>query len=195
MIRKVEQALAGRAARPHPRREHRAAAVLVPIFERDDALHTLFIVRQAHLASHPGQIAFPGGGIDPEDASPEAAALREMQEELGVAPEQVTVLGALDEIETVTGYRVTPVVGAIPYPVRLRPDPYEVADYFTLPLARLRDPAIFREEDWTSQGRDYPVYFYEVEGRVIWGATAKILRLFLHRVYGDPAPKSLSEMD
>lgn len=194
-IEAIRAQLAGRKARPHPRRERRAAAVLVPLLVRAGEIEVLFIVRQEHLANHAGEIAFPGGAVDPGDASARDAALREMHEELALPPERVEVIGELDEIETVTGYRVLPVVGAVPADWAFRPDPYEVAAYFTVPLRRLRDPRVFRQEDFRHQGRAYPVYFYEVDDRVIWGATAKILREFLHRVFGDDPPASLSEFE
>jgi len=192
-MKRIERALAEHEPLAHPRTEHRAAAILLPLFDLEDELHTLFIRRQEHLMSHPGQIAFPGGGVEPEDASIEDSALRETHEEIGVPPDRIQVFGRLDEIETVTGYRIAPVVGRIPYPFTFVLDDYEVAETFVLPIARLRDPAVFREEHMEREGRKYPVYFYELDDRVIWGATAKILRQFLHRVFDDPAPASLSE--
>jgi 8-oxo-dGTP pyrophosphatase MutT (NUDIX family) len=160
-----------------PGREGRVtpASVLVPIINREDGLTLLFTERSADLPDHPGQISFPGGRAEPDDASIAATALRETTEEVGLAPHHVEVLGQLAPYETVTGYRVTPVVGWIEPPFTLTPDPLEVADLFEVPLAFLLDP-LNQQRHFRMLGelrRDYwAIPFGE---RYIWGATAAML--------------------
>ncbi|HEV2685843.1 MAG TPA: CoA pyrophosphatase, partial [Actinomycetota bacterium] len=113
--------LPGREGAPTP------AAVLVPLVDRDEGLTVLFTERSLDLPDHPGQISFPGGRVEPEDRDAGVAALREAYEEVGLARERVTLLGRLAEYETVTGYRVTPVVGWVEPPFEVTPDPVEVA--------------------------------------------------------------------
>src|SRR5439155_23870855 len=127
--------LPGRGGEPIP------AAVLVPLVNRPLGLQVLLTQRSADLPDHPGQIRFPGGRVEPADASSAAAALREATEEIGLPPDRVSVLGHLSDYETVTGYRVTPVVGWVEPPFAITADPVEVADVFEVPLAFLLDPA------------------------------------------------------
>jgi 8-oxo-dGTP pyrophosphatase MutT (NUDIX family) len=151
------------------------AAVLVPLVNRPDGLQVLFTQRSADLPDHPGQISFPGGRVEPGDASASAAALRESAEEIGLPPAQVSVLGTLSDYETVTGYRVTPVVGWVEPPFAITPDPIEVADVFEVPLAFLMDPAN-QQRQFRMLGalrRDFWAIPYG--HRYIWGATAAML--------------------
>src|SRR6266850_7572696 len=117
-----------------------AAAVLIPIVQHPSGLSVIFTKRTTHLKAHSGQVSFPGGRAEPEDATPEFTALRETQEEIGLAMERVEVLGRLPDYLTRTGFRVTPVVGLIVPPLDLTPDPREVEDVFEVPLAFLLDP-------------------------------------------------------
>jgi 8-oxo-dGTP pyrophosphatase MutT (NUDIX family) len=153
----------------------RPAAVLVPVVARDEALTVLFTRRTPHLQDHAGQISFPGGRAEPEDASREATALREAGEEIGLAAEHVELLGRLPEYVTVTGYRVTPVVGLVSPTFGLRPDPFEVAEIFEVPLAFLLDPANHLRNSVTQEGKLRRYYAMPYRHYYIWGATAGML--------------------
>lgn len=147
------------------------AAVLVPILRRPEPT-LLLTQRTMHLRSHPGQVAFPGGRIDGADADAVSAALREAEEEVGLSPALVDVVGVADTYLTGTGYAVTPVVGLVPADAPLCANPHEVADLFEVPLAHALDPAnhVLREAEW--QGRSRRFYVIEWQDRTIWGATA-----------------------
>ncbi len=163
----------------------RPAAVLVPLFLRDGKDHILFTRRPDTMEHHRGEISFPGGRRDGRDRDLLGTALRETEEEMGILPQDVEVLGRLDDFFSVHGYHVTPFVGRFGYPYPFRVDRREIAEVIEVPLKRLRDPAIFRVEDWRHKGRSYPVPFYAVGRHEIWGLTAAILRQFLERVLGD----------
>lgn len=152
------------------------AAVLVPLVQRDDGLTVLLTQRTAHLANHGGQISFPGGRVEPSDPDSTAAALRETQEEIGLSPESVDVLGRLDDYVTGTGFQVVPVVGLIHPPFTLVPDSFEVEDIFEVPLAFVLDPANHqRHSRATPTGETRYFYAIPFGDRYIWGATAAML--------------------
>ena len=151
------------------------AAVLVPIIARPEGYTVLFTRRTEHLKSHSGQISFPGGRAEPGDPSPQHTALREAQEEIGLAPSRVEVLGELAEYNTRTGFRVTPVIGLIQAPLEVVPDAREVDEVFEVPLSFLLDPANHRRESRQIGARMASFYVIEHQGRVIWGATAGML--------------------
>ena len=164
--------LPGREGEPVP------AAVLVPLINRPQGLQLLLTQRSADLSDHPGQISFPGGRLDPADASHAAAALRETAEEIGLAPAKVEVLGQLAPYETVTGYRVLPIVGWVDPPFDLAPDPLEVADVFEVPLEFILDRS-HHQRHYRMLGtvrRDY--WAIPWLSRYIWGATAAMLLIF-----------------
>ncbi|MGG7565268.1 CoA pyrophosphatase [Rhodovulum sp. DZ06] len=153
----------------------RAAAVLCPVVEREGELRVILTRRSDHLKAHSGQVAFPGGKLDPSDPSLAHAALREAEEEIGLPPSMVRLLGEIDGHETGTGFAITPFVGIVDPAFVPRPDPGEVAEVFEPPLSFLMDPANRRRDsrDWQGKRR----YFYAIpwEGRYIWGATARML--------------------
>ncbi len=153
----------------------RPASVLVPIIQRPEELRVLFTRRTAHLKDHSGQISFPGGRAEPRDASPEATALREAEEEIGLEPRRVEVLGKLSDYHTRTDFRITPVVGLVAAPFELRLDAHEVDEVFEVPLSFLLDPANHQRHAREFQGRSVH-YFAMVWGEyTIWGATAGML--------------------
>ena len=159
-----------------PGRVLRPAAVLVALWHQGGATRLILTKRASHLKHHPGQIAFPGGKLDGGDSGPEAAALREAREEIGLAPDNVTLLGRLPAHETVTGFSIIPVLGRIRADFTLRPDPGEVEEVFTVPLAHVLDPENYAIEQrrWRGLWRRYYVVPYGPY--YIWGATARILR-------------------
>ena len=177
--------LAGVLAKHPPQRvrirESRDAAVLIPIVAEPEPT-LLFTRRTEHLPSHKGQISFPGGSIDPEDPSPQVASLREAEEEIGVVPEAVEVLGELDSVPTfVSGYVIAPFVGWLHEEPELRPNPYEVAEVLHVPISQLTDE-IRSEPGFEHRGRTFPTEAWVWRDQVIWGATARVLRLFLERL-------------
>lgn len=152
-----------------------AAAVLIPVIAQAQGLTVLFTQRTQHLKSHSGQVSFPGGRAEPGDASAEFTALREAQEEIGLALQRVEILGRLPEYHTRTGFRVTPVIGLIQPPLELTPDPREVESVFEVPLSFLLDPANRQRRTRELQGRSVGFYVFEYQGHMIWGATAGML--------------------
>jgi len=156
------------------------AAVLVPLLVVDGAPHLLYTRRSADLPHHQGQVAFPGGRHHPEDRDLAATALREAHEEIGLHPDHVHLLGALDDHETMgSRFVITPFVGLVPWPYDWQPCPREVDTIFTVPLAALAHPDAEREEVWDFDGRRVPVRSFPVAGQVIWGATHRITRNLL----------------
>ncbi len=179
----VRRCLAHQPLKALPYDGLRPAAVLLPLFVRDGEDMILFTRRTEKLNHHSGEISFPGGAWHVDDAGLAATALRETEEEMGIAVSDVRLLGRLDDCISVHGYHVAPFVGTFPYPYRYRVNRDEIAEVIEIPLARLREPAIYHEEDWRHRGRVFPVGFYTVDRHQIWGLTAAILRQFLHRVF------------
>jgi 8-oxo-dGTP pyrophosphatase MutT (NUDIX family) len=150
------------------------AAVLVPVVDRAEPT-VILTLRPMTMRKHPGQISFPGGRIDPGDDGPVAAALREAEEEIGLPPAAVEVIGTADRYRTITGFEVTPVIGIVSADVPLDPHPGEVEALFEAPLSFLLDPAnqTIRTVDWPGSERSY--YEIQYQGRRIWGATAAMI--------------------
>ncbi|MEZ3144254.1 CoA pyrophosphatase [Halobaculum sp. MBLA0143] len=153
----------------------RRAAVLAPVFCRDGVAHVVFTRRADHLGEHPGQMSFPGGGEEPSDRDLTVTALREADEEIGLRPEEVTVVGRLDDIETVSEYAVSPFVGRVPDRAFV-PDDGEVAEVVPLSVPALTDP-----DNYESERRHHPrhgavrLHFFHVDGYTVWGATGRML--------------------
>lgn len=169
-----EDGLGGEALTP--------AAVLFPIVLHPEAPTLLLTQRTAHLRDHASQISFPGGRIEPEDASVIHAALRETQEEVGLAAKHIEVIGYLPEYRTSTGFSVTPVVAFVTPPFPLQPDPFEVAEVFEVPLAFLLDPANHQQHEVHWRGRLRQYYAMPYGDYFIWGATAGMIMSLFHRM-------------
>lgn len=181
-LQQVAKLLARYPARRMERGELRPAAVLVPLFLRNDEPWILLTRRTEHLKKHSGEISFPGGGSEPQDDSFWQTALRETEEEVGILCSDVEQLGRLDDFFSVHGYRVKVCVGSYLDPYPYRADANEIAEIIELPLARLNDPRIYHQEDWQHMGRILPVDFYQLDGHNIWGMTAAILKQLLQRI-------------
>ncbi len=156
------------------------AAVLVPVIVRETGPTMLLTQRTAHLRDHGGQVSFPGGRCEEGDASPEATALREAAEEVGIAACQVEILGRLPEYRTGTGFVITPVVGLVTPPLNLRLDDFEVAEVFEPPLDFLLDSANHQRQSIEVRGARHEYWAMPWQGYFIWGATAGML-VTLHR--------------
>lgn len=154
----------------------REAAVLVPILKRPEGYSVLLTRRADTLRNHKGQVSFPGGRRDPEDASLAACALREAQEEVGLPPENVEIIGYLGDYPTTTRYRVTPVVALVTPPAQFVFDAGEVAAVFEVPLPLLLDASRYESRILTREGLNVPFFEINHDGHRIWGATAGMLR-------------------
>jgi len=165
------------------------AGVLAPLFLQDEELQVLFTQRTLAVKDHRGQIAFPGGVRDPEDPHLLATALRETEEEIGLAPEAVEVLGTLPPIATITGYHITPFVGLIPHPYDFKPSPREVKRLLAFPVADFFPPERWSSGPYIFQGRTTRVCYWHNGQEVIWGATARILLNLLDHLGVYPIPE------
>jgi len=158
------------------------AAVLMPLVLREDGMTLLLTQRTAHLNDHAGQVSLPGGRVDEGDADAVATALRETEEEVGLHPRHIEVLGSLPDYLTGTGFRVTPVVALVHPPFELKADPFEVADIFEVPLAFLLDGANHQKRSVDLPGLPGRRSFYTMPygPYFVWGATAGMLRNLFH---------------
>lgn len=163
----------------------RPAGVLVPIIERRDDLYILLTRRADHLASHSGQVSFPGGKQHDEDPTLIDTALRETHEEIGIASQNINLIGTLDRYETGTGFSILPVVGFMTPDLPLKVDPGEVADVFEVPFGFLMNPANHTRERTFWRGRMREYYDMPYNGQRIWGATAAMLVNFYTRLFAD----------
>ncbi|MBO9507394.1 CoA pyrophosphatase [Thalassospira sp. A3_1] len=153
----------------------RPAAVLVPLVQRDEGLHVILTRRTDHLSDHAGQISFPGGRQEDHDNTLEETALRETEEEIGLARVHIELVGRLDDYYTVTGYQVTPVVGLITPPFDLAPDAHEVAEVFEVPLEFILEPRNQKLQTVTFEGAKRRYFAIPYCEYYIWGATAGML--------------------
>ena len=173
----LRQRLAERPAAVRAEWEARPAAVLVPLYLDGGEWHVLFTQRTHLVETHKGQVSFPGGSVEPGDSSRVDTALREAEEEIGLRRADVTVLGQLDELLTVTQYHITPIVGLFPWPYEFVLSTAELSAVFGAPLAWLADPDNLevRMREPIVPGRQIPVYYLHYQGYTIWGATARML--------------------
>ncbi len=174
-----------RLERPHPKRlppsEDRQAAVLVPLYVDSGELWTVLTRKSEELRNHRGQVAFPGGSLEPgEDLW--QAAVREAEEEVALDSKTVLPLGMLDELPSISGFRVVPCVGAVPFPLDLQADRSEVDEVFSVPLSACADPQWVEERQVTVNGRDRWVRVYHVGRHQIWGLTARVIENLLERL-------------
>jgi 8-oxo-dGTP pyrophosphatase MutT (NUDIX family) len=161
------------------------SAVLLPLYEKAGDLHLVFIKRTETVQYHKGQISFPGGRHQPEDGSLLETALRESWEEIGLEPRDAEILGELDDIATyTTNFVISPYVAAIPYPYQFRPSPEEVEEIIEVPLTVLLNGANYSEEEVYLGDQCIVQHFYRYGDRVIYGATARILKQFLEIAFG-----------
>ena len=156
------------------------SAVLVPIYYKQGQYYILFTKRTERVKVHKGQISFPGGAYEEKDGTLVNTALRECAEEIGLAAEAVELLGELDDILTIgSGYIISPFVAAILWPYQFKADPTEVEEIIEVPISVLLDKNCVRQETETIDGQVVNMYFYHYQGKIIWGATARILSQFL----------------
>ena len=161
------------------------AAVLLPLYEREGEYWILFTKRTQKVEHHKGQISFPGGARDEGDRDLVDTVLRETYEEIGVKPEDVEILGELDRMGTITSnFLITPFVGIIPHPYEFTIARDEIEELVEVPVSALLDKNNYRQELQVYEGMTYPASFFEYKGKVIWGATARILKQFLDLVFG-----------
>ncbi len=165
-----------------PEPDNCEAAVLVPLVKRENGLHVLFTRRTEHLTNHPGQISFPGGHTEEDDESPEHAALRETQEEVGLPDDYIHVIGRLNDYVTRTGFRITPVVALVDAPYPTDPDDHEVAEVFEVPLSFLMDEANHQKCSRIFMGKQRHFWAMPYGDYYIWGATAGMLKNFYNIV-------------
>lgn len=157
----------------------RRAAVLVPLFEHEGEVHVLLTLRRADLRHHGGQVSFPGGRLEPGEEA-RAAALREAQEEVGLEPERVELIGQLDEtLVLATGFRLTPWVGVVPYPYPYVAHPGEVESLLYISFTSLLRPQVHHSERREAYGMVHEVHYYELPLVTVWGATARVLHQLL----------------
>ena len=179
MERKLRQVLSLRQKKRIIDDKLTESAVLVPLFYKEGKYHVLFTQRSDQVAYHKGQISFPGGARSQKDLSLLDTALRESWEEIGLEAKDTCVLGELDDTITPSGFIISPFVALIPYPYEFKKSCNEINEIFDVPLSALMDKANFRQEYQIVDGDNVLMYFYEYEGRMIWGATARIVKQLL----------------
>ncbi len=181
----IKQALSNREKHFEQSAGNIPAAVLLPLYETSNDLHLVLIKRTETVNYHKGQISFPGGRHQPEDGSMLDTALRESWEEIGLDPRDTDILGELDDIATyTTNFLISPYVAAIPYPYRFQPSPHEVEEVIEVPLPVLLDKANYSVEEVYLGNQWIDQHFYRYGDRVIYGATARILKQFLEIAFG-----------
>lgn len=178
MLATIEARLASYRPPLNPKPLKRAS-VLIPLFERNGEVHLLLTRRASHLRSHSGQVSFPGGKQDAEDVDALATALRESQEEVGLEPEGVRILGQIDQITSLHHYLVTPFVGQIPEAFQPHPNPEEIESVFTVPLAFFLNPGNHRSQEITHREVPFYSHHFLFGDYDVWGMTAMLILRFL----------------
>lgn len=168
------------------RQNHRQAAVLVPIVPREQGVNMLLTQRAFHLKHHPGQVSFPGGKIEQDDDSPEAAALRETEEEIGIPSQLVNVLGSLGTYQTSSKFHVQPIVALVDPDYQLSISEDEVSDVFEVPISFLLDEMNRYQFEFPYKKRTVTIHAMPYRGKLIWGATALMINDLLNQI--NPAP-------
>jgi 8-oxo-dGTP pyrophosphatase MutT (NUDIX family) len=186
---KIASVLQARVPRIIPGSQFKPAAVLVPIQEREDDDYLVLTKRSEQLNHHRGQVAFPGGRLDPGDGGELQAALRESHEEIGIDPSHVRILGRLDQVTAAYDFVVTPFVGVIPSAYEFRLNPFETEAVFFVPITALLEPKSLTVADRLSSHGE-PIYHFHIDAWDIWGATARIIVQLLELVYGYQIKKS-----
>jgi len=159
-----------------PTGDFRLAAVLVPLYVADGSVHVVLTQRTDNVRTHQGQVSFPGGGFEPGDATLRETALREAHEEVGLDPEHVDVIGVLDDLPTaLSSFRIRPFVGVIPHPYEFVHDAMEVAFVFAPKLEIFADESRRQTDVRERDGQRFEIYYYDVDGAIVWGATARML--------------------
>ena len=191
IVGKIRDNLAGRTSVRMAHPAFRSSAVLVPFIEGENGPELVFTVRSAKLKKHRGEISFPGGGRKKADANLFDTALREAHEEVGINPDQVTILGELDDFCTMSGFILHPVVATVAPPYDFRPNEAEVAEIFTVPLDFFQDVNNFSERDMPFGEFRYPVFSFQYGSHNIWGATAYVLVHLLEFGLGVTLPRTI----
>jgi len=180
VIDSLKQVLTKRSIKRVTNTKRRSAAVLIPCYVKNGQYHLLFIQRTDRVPDHKSQISFPGGACEPMDKSLADTALREAEEEIGLNRKDVKVIGQLDDMATAgTNYVITPIVGLIPCPYRFKVDEFETDEIIEVPIAALLDEKCMEEGTALVDGKAVDSYFYHYSNKVIWGATARILKQLL----------------
>jgi len=160
------------------------AGVIMPIFEKEGEIYILLTKRTENVRDHKGQIAFPGGVMEKDDRTILDTALREIEEEIGLNRRDIDILGALDDIITLTGYQITAFVGYFIYPYNFNISKKEIVNIFELPLSEFMNPLIIRKEhNMSFMGKPYIVYYFDFPEHTVWGATARLIIQLLDIVY------------
>lgn len=176
----LERALARRTKQHLPPSGRIASAVIVPIYLKNGEYHILFTRRTEKVREHKGQISFPGGAYEERDGTLLNTALRECAEEIGLGADRVEILGELDDTATIsTNYIISPFVATIPWPYPFKLDRFEAEEIIEVPISALMDKDCVRMQTETVDGEIVPTFTYNYQGKIIWGATARILYQFL----------------
>jgi 8-oxo-dGTP pyrophosphatase MutT (NUDIX family) len=181
----ISERLSGRNLKSYtyPNDSSRKAAVLIPLYHKNDQTHLLFTKRTEKVEHHKGQISFPGGMHDAEDSDLEVTALRETWEEMGIHDRDITILGRTDKFLTNTGFMVSPFVGRFPYPYDFIINEDEIARVIEVPLRDLLNPDIFKMKQIKKDGILWDIHYYFYNNEMIWGVTGFLLSNFLSLIF------------